>query len=148
VVRGFPAPAYTFSPAGAVTATGLVATALAGPWVARLIDRHGQARVAVPATACAVLGSLALLLCVRFNAPDRSLFAAYAATATTPDTGGTSRARRAHPPAVTALLTGISCGSAAGGWCAEHLSATAGLTVPVFAAWSALLLGTVATGRP
>jgi MFS family permease len=361
----------SYALAGAVTATGLVATALAGPWVARLVDRHGQARVAVPATACAVLGSLALLLCVRFGAPDWSLFAAYAATATTPNTGGMSRARWAHlldgdaaalhtansfeqavdelcymlgpalaaflcgtffpeagtlaatvllltgtlvfaaqrttepPPrgrvptrsplrapgiptllaafaatgvvfgaleistlafadargqraaagvvlglqaagacaagllfgvlvpgrgaaaaaaspgrktsaarrlpwclsamavlmslpllaahaygsllalapalliagmataptmvtamtvlqhrtpdgrlnegmslAVTALLTGISCGSAAGGWCAEHLSATAGLTVPVFAAWSALLLGTVATGRP
>ncbi|MCX5382139.1 MFS transporter [Streptomyces sp. NBC_00083] len=86
----------SYALAGAVTATGLAATALVAPWTARLVDRHGQARVAVPATAIAVLGSLALLLCVRFDAPDWTLFVAYAATATTPNTGGMSRARWAH----------------------------------------------------
>lgn len=86
----------SYALAGAVTATGLAATAVAGPWVARLVDRHGQARVAVPATVTAVLGSLALLLCVRLGAPDWTLFAAYAATATTPNIGGLSRARWAH----------------------------------------------------
>ncbi|MCH0561207.1 MFS transporter [Streptomyces sp. MUM 16J] len=82
--------------AGAVTATGLAATALAGPWLARLVDRHGQARVAVPATFASVLGSLALLLCVHCGAPDWTLFAAYTATAATPNIGGLSRARWAH----------------------------------------------------
>ncbi|HET9380498.1 MAG TPA: MFS transporter [Streptomyces sp.] len=86
----------SYALAGAVTAAGLAATALAAPWIARLVDRHGQARVAVPATAVAVCGSLALLLCVRLGAPDWTLFAAYAATATTPNTGGMSRARWAH----------------------------------------------------
>ncbi|MCF3175023.1 MFS transporter [Streptomyces sioyaensis] len=86
----------SYALAGAVTATGLAATALAGPWTARLIDRHGQARAAVPATALAVLGSLALLLCVHYGAPDWTLFVSYAATATTPNTGGLSRARWAH----------------------------------------------------
>ncbi|MER0446071.1 MFS transporter [Streptomyces sp. Edi4] len=86
----------SYALAGAVTATGLAATALVAPWTARLVDRHGQARVAVPATAIAVAGSLALLLCVRLGAPDWTLFAAYAATATTPNTGGMSRARWAH----------------------------------------------------
>ncbi len=86
----------SYALAGAVTATGMVATALTAPWIARLIDRHGQARVAVPATAVAVLGSFALLLCMRFDAPDWALFMAYAATATTPNTGGMSRARWAH----------------------------------------------------
>ncbi|MET8946835.1 MFS transporter [Streptomyces sp. NPDC004542] len=86
----------SYALAGAVTATGLAATGLAGPWVARLVDRYGQARVAVPATVTAVLGSLALLLCVRLGAPDWTLFAAYAATATTPNIGGMSRARWAH----------------------------------------------------
>lgn len=86
----------SYALAGAVTATGLAATALVAPWTARLVDRHGQARIAVPATAVAVLGSLALLLCVHFGAPDWTLFAAYAATATTPNTGGMSRARWAH----------------------------------------------------
>ncbi|MPY43345.1 MFS transporter, partial [Streptomyces phyllanthi] len=86
----------SYALAGAVTATGLAATALIAPWTARLVDRHGQARVAVPATAVAVLGSLALVLCVRYGAADWTLFACYAATATTPNTGGMSRARWAH----------------------------------------------------
>ncbi|MFI2640450.1 MFS transporter [Streptomyces sp. NPDC018610] len=86
----------SYALAGAVTATGLAATAATAPWIARLVDRHGQARVAVPATVLAVLGSLALVLCVRCGAPDWTLFAAYAATATTPNTGGMSRARWAH----------------------------------------------------
>jgi MFS family permease len=86
----------SYALAGAVTATGLAATAVVAPWTARLIDRYGQARIAVPATAVAALGSLALLLCVRYEAPAWTLFAAYAATATTPNTGGMSRARWAH----------------------------------------------------
>ncbi|MCI3931030.1 MFS transporter [Streptomyces sp. AN091965] len=86
----------SYALAGAVTATGLAATAVVAPWTARLVDRHGQARVAVPATAFAVLGSLCLLLCVRYGAPDWTLFASYAATATVPNTGGMSRARWAH----------------------------------------------------
>jgi len=86
----------SYALAGAVTATGLAATALAGPWTARLIDRYGQSRIAVPATALATLGSLSLLLCVHYGAPDWTLFASYAATATTPNTGGMSRARWAH----------------------------------------------------
>ena len=86
----------SYALAGAVTATGLAATAVVAPWTARLVDRYGQARIAVPATVIAALGSLALLLCVRYGAPDWTLFAAYAATATTPNTGGMSRARWAH----------------------------------------------------
>ncbi|MBZ6177130.1 MFS transporter [Streptomyces olivaceus] len=86
----------SYALAGAVTATGLAATALVAPWTARLVDRYGQARAALPATLVAALGSLALLLCVRWNAPAWTLFAAYAATATTPNTGGMARARWAH----------------------------------------------------
>ncbi|WP_328970209.1 MFS transporter [Streptomyces sp. NBC_00239] len=86
----------SYALAGAVTATGLAATAVAAPWTARLIDRYGQARIAVPATVLAVLGSLSLVLCVRTGAPDWTLFASYAATATTPNLGGMSRARWAH----------------------------------------------------
>ncbi|MFF1835898.1 MFS transporter [Streptomyces sp. NPDC058231] len=86
----------SYALAGAVTATGLAATAVVAPWTARLVDRFGQARIAVPATATAVLGSLALLLCVHENAPVWTLFVCYAATATTPNTGGMSRARWAH----------------------------------------------------
>ncbi|MFI9420821.1 MFS transporter [Streptomyces werraensis] len=86
----------SYALAGAVTATGLAATAVVAPWTARLVDRYGQARIALPATLVAVLGSLALVLCVRHDAPGWTLFAAYAATATTPNTGGMSRARWAH----------------------------------------------------
>lgn len=86
----------SYALAGAVTATGLAATAVVAPWTARLVDRHGQARIAVPATVFAALGSLALLLCVRFGAPAWTLFVSYAATATTPNLGGMSRARWAH----------------------------------------------------
>jgi len=86
----------SYALAGAVTATGLAATAVVAPGVARLVDRYGQARVAVPATLLAALGSLSLLLCVRYGAPTWTLFAAYAATASTPNTGGMSRARWAH----------------------------------------------------
>ncbi|MEV6807356.1 MFS transporter [Streptomyces sp. NPDC051132] len=86
----------SYALAGAVTATGLAATAAAGPWLARLVDRHGQARIALPATVVSVLGSLALLLCVHYDAPGWTLFAAYAATAATPNVGGLSRARWAH----------------------------------------------------
>jgi MFS family permease len=86
----------SYALAGAVTATGLAATAVVAPWTARLVDRHGQARIAVPATAFALLGGIALVLCVHYGAPDWTLFVAYAATATTPNTGGMSRARWAH----------------------------------------------------
>ncbi|MCN9239212.1 MFS transporter [Streptomyces sp. RY43-2] len=86
----------SYALAGSVTGTGLVATAVVAPWIARLVDRHGQARIAVPATAFAVLGQVTLLLCLHYDAPDWTLFAAYAATATTPNIGGMSRARWAH----------------------------------------------------
>ncbi|MFG2993118.1 MFS transporter [Streptomyces sp. NPDC048257] len=86
----------SYALAGAVTATGMAATALVAPWTARLIDRHGQARIAVPATLIAVLGSLSLIVCVRTGAPAWTLFASYAATATTPNIGGMSRARWTH----------------------------------------------------
>ncbi|MEU6284150.1 MFS transporter [Streptomyces sp. NPDC047028] len=86
----------SYALAGAVTATGLAATGVLGPWVARLVDRFGQARVAVPATVVAVLGSVGMVVCVRCGAPSWALFVAYGATACTPNIGGLSRARWAH----------------------------------------------------
>ncbi len=86
----------SYALAGAVTAAGLGATAVVAPWIARLVDRYGQAKIAVPATLLAALGSLALLLCVRLDAPAWTLFVSYAATATTPNLGGMSRARWAY----------------------------------------------------
>ncbi|WP_282703609.1 MFS transporter [Streptomyces sp. CC219B] len=86
----------SYALAGSVVAVGLAATAVVAPWTARLVDRYGQARVAVPATLLATLGDLALVLCTRYDAPDWTLFAAHAATATTPNIGGMARARWAH----------------------------------------------------
>ncbi|MFF2572883.1 MFS transporter [Streptomyces sp. NPDC058084] len=86
----------SYALAGAVSAAGLVAGALTAPWIARLVDRHGQARIAVPATVWAVLGQLTLLLCAHAQAPAWTLFAATMTTATAPNTGGMSRARWAH----------------------------------------------------
>ncbi|MFJ3924962.1 MFS transporter [Streptomyces sp. NPDC090022] len=86
----------SYALAGTVTATGLATTAVVAPLTARLIDRYGQARIALPATLIAVLGSLALVLSVRTHAPAWTLFASYAATATTPNIGGMSRARWTH----------------------------------------------------
>lgn len=86
----------SYALAGGVTATGMAATAVVGPWTARLVDRYGQARVAVPATVFAALGAVGLVVCVYGGAPGWTLFAAYGATATTPNTGGMSRARWAY----------------------------------------------------
>ncbi|MER5440685.1 MFS transporter [Streptomyces sp. NPDC002790] len=86
----------SYALAGAVTASALVASAFIGPWLARMVDRYGQARVAVPATLVAASGALALLVCVRLDVPDWALFAAYLPTAAQPNTGGMSRARWSH----------------------------------------------------
>ncbi|MFF3607216.1 MFS transporter [Streptomyces sp. NPDC002463] len=91
------AAAYgSYALAGAVAATGLAVGSVTGPLIARLVDRYGQARIAVPATAYAVLGHLVLLLCVHERTPAWALFLTTAVTATTPNTGGMSRARWAH----------------------------------------------------
>ncbi|MGW5419297.1 MFS transporter [Streptomyces sp. NPDC003943] len=100
----------SYALAGAVSATGMAAGALTAPWIARLVDRHGQARIAVPATVYAALGRLVLLLCAHAQAPAWTLFLTTALTATAPNTGGMSRARWAHllkdaPDAKAALHT-------------------------------------------
>nr|WP_314175645.1 MFS transporter [Streptomyces sp. DSM 40971] len=86
----------SYALAGAVSATGLAATGVLGPLTARLIDRYGQIRIALPASLVAVAGAVSLAACVRFGAPDWTLFASHAATATMPNTGGMARARWAH----------------------------------------------------
>lgn len=107
----------SYALAGAVTATGMAATALVAPWTARLVDRYGQARIAVPATVIAVLGSLSLVLCVRAQAPAWTLFASYVATATTPNIGGMSRARWTHLLPRSAHHTAMSFEQAADELC-------------------------------
>ena len=79
--------------AGALAATVLLVVAAAGPWLARLVDRYGQARVAVPALAVSVAGGVAELLCLRFRAPGWTLFATAAVSGLGPNFGSLSRAR-------------------------------------------------------
>lgn len=86
----------SYALAGAVAAAGMAATAVLAPLTARLTDRYGQARIALPATVWSVTACLGLLLCVRYDAPSWTLFALYAARSVTPNTGGMARARWAH----------------------------------------------------
>ena len=79
--------------AGALSATLLVVVALAGPQLSRLIDRHGQARAAVPAQLVASSGAFALLLCVQTHAPTWILFVCAACSGVGPNLGALSRAR-------------------------------------------------------
>ncbi|MGO4420730.1 MFS transporter, partial [Streptomyces sp. MCAF7] len=83
----------SYALAGAVSATGLAVTAVTGPLLGRLVDRHGQARVAVPAVAVFALGATATLLCVHYGAPAWALFVCAAGSSGVPSLGSMTRAR-------------------------------------------------------
>lgn len=83
----------SYALAGAIPAASLATTLVTVPWISRQIDRHGQAKVAVPAAVMASLMSLALILCTHFNAPTWTLFATAMLSATAPNAGGMVRAR-------------------------------------------------------
>ncbi|MFF8726196.1 MFS transporter [Streptomyces sp. NPDC015171] len=86
----------SYALAGLVSATSLIASVLVVPRISRLIDRHGQSRVAVPATVFSVLFSALQVVCLRYDAPDWTLFATAVLSATAPNVGGMVRARWAH----------------------------------------------------
>ncbi|MGW2252156.1 MFS transporter [Kitasatospora sp. NPDC001660] len=86
----------SYALAGTVAAAGLATGAIGMPLIGRLVDRYGQARVAVPATLYNVVPLLGLLLCVRLGTPDWTLYACWAACAAAPNLGGMARARWAH----------------------------------------------------
>jgi predicted MFS family arabinose efflux permease len=106
------------------------------------------ALLTLPLLAASLTGSLPLLAL--------TLLAAGMATAPTMVTTMTlvqhrtpeGRLNEGMTLAVTGLLGGIACGSAAGGWAAEHLSPTAGYGVPVTAAALALLLALLSPLSP
>ncbi|WP_254885776.1 MFS transporter [Streptomyces sp. NA02950] len=83
----------SYALAGAVSATGVAVTAVTGPLLGRLVDRHGQARVAVPAVAVFALGSTAMVLCVHHDAPAWALFLCAAGSSGVPSLGSMTRAR-------------------------------------------------------
>ncbi|MGK9234281.1 MFS transporter [Inquilinus limosus] len=60
--------------AGAVSATFALSNALIAPQISRLVDRHGQGRVAIPATIVTVAAMAGLMLATRLGAPDWTLY--------------------------------------------------------------------------
>lgn len=83
----------SYALAGAVSATGVAVTAVAGPLLGRLVDRYGQARVAVPAVLVFVAGATAMVLCVHIGAPAWTLFCCAAGSSGVPSLGAMTRAR-------------------------------------------------------
>ncbi|TQK44313.1 putative MFS family arabinose efflux permease [Streptomyces sp. SLBN-118] len=82
--------------AGSVSATQALAAAAIGPQISRLVDRHGQRRVVVPAMAVTVAAIGALLLCARYAAPAWTLYVAAAAAGCMPSMGALVRSRWAE----------------------------------------------------
>ncbi|MGW0663298.1 MFS transporter [Streptodolium elevatio] len=82
--------------AGAVTAVMMISGAVCGPQISRLVDRFGQRRVALPATAVTLSGGAALLICARLEAPDWTLFVAAIPVGCMPTFGSMVRARWSH----------------------------------------------------
>jgi MFS family permease len=83
----------SYSLAGLGGAAALVTVALAGPWQARLVDRHGQSRVTVPAILLATLGGLGVLTALELHAPTWVYLLACAVSGLGPNTGSLARAR-------------------------------------------------------
>ncbi|MFF3768419.1 MFS transporter [Streptomyces sp. NPDC001922] len=86
----------SYALAGAVSATGVAVTAGTAPLLGRLVDRHGQARVAVPAVLVFATGTACLLLCVHYGAPDWALLLSCAGSSGAPGIGAMTRARWTH----------------------------------------------------
>ncbi len=86
----------SFGLAGAVSAVGLAVLAVAGPVLGRLVDKHGQRRIALPFVLfSAVCGVTVAVLSWR-DAPAWTLFVFYGLSAVLPEPGPMSRARWAH----------------------------------------------------
>jgi MFS family permease len=91
--------------AGVVSGTMALVQALCGPFLARLVDKRGQAEVVFPMLAVAVASLVTLMLCVRFHQPTWSLFAAAAtAGASMPNVGALVRTRWTEAYSGTPLL--------------------------------------------
>lgn len=83
--------------AGRVSALYVVTQAIASPQLARLVDRHGQARVMRPAIAVSAIGLAGLVVSALVHAPSLALYLAAAITgATIGSFGALVRARWSH----------------------------------------------------
>ncbi|GAA1646309.1 MFS transporter [Georgenia ruanii] len=84
----------SYATAGSVAATFVVAQAVCAPQLARLVDRHGQARVMAPSLTLSAAGLLGLVLAAVAGAPAWTLYAtAVVAGATVGAMGALVRAR-------------------------------------------------------
>ncbi|MFF6778943.1 MFS transporter [Streptomyces sp. NPDC012637] len=79
--------------AGALSAALAMSAAVLGPQISRLVDRYGQRRVLRPATLFSLAAAAGLLLCVKLDAPDWTLFVFTAGVGTVPSLGAMARAR-------------------------------------------------------
>lgn len=86
----------SFGLAGAVSAVGVLVLALAGPLIGRLIDRHGQRRIALPFVLVTFVAGLGVAFLSFTGAPHWTLFVAYGVSAFLPEMGPLSRARWVH----------------------------------------------------
>ena len=86
----------SYALAGAVSAVGVLVLAIAAPVLGRLIDRHGQRRVAVPAVLLTALALFATAALSWREAPAWTLFVGYALSAMLPEIGPMSRTRWSH----------------------------------------------------
>lgn len=83
--------------AGRVSAFYVIFQAVCSPQLARLVDRHGQARVMRPAIAVSAVGIVGLVLCAVLRAPEPFLYVAAGLTgATIGSFGALVRARWSH----------------------------------------------------
>jgi Major Facilitator Superfamily len=80
--------------AGVVSGTMALVQAFCGPFLARLIDRRGQAEIGFPSLVVSTTALLSLMACVRFDEPTWTWFASAAlAGAFLPNVGALVRAR-------------------------------------------------------
>jgi predicted MFS family arabinose efflux permease len=95
----------SYAIAGTVSATGAFVQALGSPVLARLIDRHGQDKVALPAALASASAMVGLILAVRLHAPDWTYYLCAAlAGALMPSIGSMVRARWSRIYSGTATL--------------------------------------------
>jgi len=142
----------SYALAGRVSAVLVVTSALTAPLIARLVDRHGQARVMFPALAVSGAGLSALVAALALEAPPAALYATAVVAGVTGQFGSLVRARWSHllQRDADAVHTAYSLesaldevvfvvGPAAATVLATSVSPTAGIVVPLV---SAVLGGT------
>ena len=83
----------SFAVAGGVSAAGLVGVAFCAPMVGRLVDRYGQARIAVPASVLSVIACTGTIVFAQNGAPLWTLYVTYIASAAVPFVNTMARAR-------------------------------------------------------